>query len=268
MEIFPKYRIEPAACLPDKPQFLGSCTAISGKRYYNPSTGRWLNRDPIEENGGVNLYGMINNNPVMYSDYLGLALSAQCKELLNRIKARAQDLVSELEKYDPSSDANGNHPIWRFGSSNIGGVEVPNQTTKKFGHYEKIRINYQKPLLKYMREFWDKCGKDDDDCDPNDRVPSWIPKLAFMGVPVPPGGTYIPMEPELIRNPSFPYRNTNDGDPNARKPDPFTESQIYFIKWTFIGGVAAVTAPIWAPEVVIASPVVAPVVIGVPILAY
>jgi RHS repeat-associated protein len=43
-----------------------------GLRYYNPSIGRWLSRDPIEENGGVNLYGMIGNNPVNYLDYLGL----------------------------------------------------------------------------------------------------------------------------------------------------------------------------------------------------
>jgi hypothetical protein len=27
-----------------------------GFRYYNPSTGRWLNRDPIAEAGGLNLW--------------------------------------------------------------------------------------------------------------------------------------------------------------------------------------------------------------------
>ena len=35
-----------------------------GYRYYNPSTGRWLSRDPIEEKGGVNLYeAMLNSAP-------------------------------------------------------------------------------------------------------------------------------------------------------------------------------------------------------------
>jgi hypothetical protein len=43
-----------------------------GFRYYNPSTGRWLGRDPIAERGGVNLYGMIQNDAVNYVDYLGL----------------------------------------------------------------------------------------------------------------------------------------------------------------------------------------------------
>ena len=30
-----------------------------GYRFYNPNMGRWLNRDPIEEQGGHNLYGFV-----------------------------------------------------------------------------------------------------------------------------------------------------------------------------------------------------------------
>jgi len=43
-----------------------------GFRFYNPESGRWLNRDPIQEEGGLNVYGMVGNNPVMRWDYLGL----------------------------------------------------------------------------------------------------------------------------------------------------------------------------------------------------
>jgi len=43
-----------------------------GFRYYNPTTGRWLSRDPIQERGGVNLYGMVGNDAVNRWDYLGL----------------------------------------------------------------------------------------------------------------------------------------------------------------------------------------------------
>jgi len=46
--------------------------------YYNPSTGRWPNRDPIGETGGLNLYGMVNNNPVNKWDYLGLCDCRNC----------------------------------------------------------------------------------------------------------------------------------------------------------------------------------------------
>jgi len=40
-------------------------------RYYNPELGRWISRDPIEEQGGYNLYGMIKNNPLLGWDNLG-----------------------------------------------------------------------------------------------------------------------------------------------------------------------------------------------------
>ncbi|HKP94297.1 MAG TPA: RHS repeat-associated core domain-containing protein [Fibrobacteria bacterium] len=41
-------------------------------REYNSKIGRWISRDPIKEKGGMNLYGYVLNNPVNYSDPLGL----------------------------------------------------------------------------------------------------------------------------------------------------------------------------------------------------
>jgi RHS repeat-associated protein len=46
-----------------------------GYRYYNALTGRWLNRDPIGERGGRNLYAFGPNNPVDTIDPLGLSLA-------------------------------------------------------------------------------------------------------------------------------------------------------------------------------------------------
>ncbi len=43
-----------------------------GYRYYWPEMGRWLSRDPIEESGGINLYGMVGNDAVNRVDHLGL----------------------------------------------------------------------------------------------------------------------------------------------------------------------------------------------------
>ena len=43
-----------------------------GYRYYSPNLGRWLSKDPIGEEGGVNLYGFAENNGVNSVDYLGL----------------------------------------------------------------------------------------------------------------------------------------------------------------------------------------------------
>jgi len=43
-----------------------------GQRYYAAKHGRFINRDPIEEDGGNNLYGFVNNAPTRAWDVLGL----------------------------------------------------------------------------------------------------------------------------------------------------------------------------------------------------
>ena len=44
-----------------------------GFRFYSPGQGRFLNRDPIEEAGGLNLYAFVGNDPVNAMDFLGLS---------------------------------------------------------------------------------------------------------------------------------------------------------------------------------------------------
>ena len=45
-----------------------------GYRFYSPELRRWINRDPIEERGGVNLYGFCGNDGVNGFDMLGRLL--------------------------------------------------------------------------------------------------------------------------------------------------------------------------------------------------
>jgi RHS repeat-associated protein len=45
-------------------------------RAYDPNTARWLSRDPIAEEGGINLYGYVANDPVDYYDPDGLTAAA------------------------------------------------------------------------------------------------------------------------------------------------------------------------------------------------
>ena len=42
-----------------------------GFRFYSPALGRWINRDPIREMGGINLYRMVRNNAVNSQDAYG-----------------------------------------------------------------------------------------------------------------------------------------------------------------------------------------------------
>ena len=63
-------------------------------RYYNPKDGRWINRDPIAEEGGWNLYSF-NKNIIYTTDYLGLLSLGRfiTKRLIGKIK---KSLITDL----------------------------------------------------------------------------------------------------------------------------------------------------------------------------
>ncbi|MBI1840974.1 MAG: hypothetical protein HYR88_09015 [Verrucomicrobia bacterium] len=54
-----------------------------GYRFYDPVTQRWLNREPIQERGGVNLYAFVGNNSTDKYDLDGRCIG----ELAGAIKA-------------------------------------------------------------------------------------------------------------------------------------------------------------------------------------
>jgi RHS repeat-associated protein len=53
-----------------------------GMRIYSPQWGRFISADPIEEEGGVNLYGFVGNDAVNRVDYLGMVESRSIYVLL------------------------------------------------------------------------------------------------------------------------------------------------------------------------------------------
>ena len=82
-----------------------------GYRFYVPLLGRWINRDPIGEDGGRNLYGFVANDGLNHVDYLGLFLtgcsSDPCADLIksyneacNQFKQARDDLEALLSKAD------------------------------------------------------------------------------------------------------------------------------------------------------------------------
>jgi RHS repeat-associated protein len=83
-------------------------------RYYDPSYGRWLTRDPIGTDGGENLYAYCHNDPMDLADPAGLA-----------------DVTVYFKQLDPGvyhsfiivSDNEGHNPyIIRFGAGTIPGL--------------------------------------------------------------------------------------------------------------------------------------------------
>ena len=49
-------------------------------RAYDPKIGRWLSRDPIRELGGLNLYGYVGGNPILWNDPDGLLFGVNAGE--------------------------------------------------------------------------------------------------------------------------------------------------------------------------------------------
>ncbi|MBX7067451.1 MAG: hypothetical protein K1X28_09485 [Parachlamydiales bacterium] len=54
-----------------------------GKRYYDPTLGRWLSPDPMGSVDSPNLYLFCQNNPLTYNDYLGLSSEKNGDEFAN-----------------------------------------------------------------------------------------------------------------------------------------------------------------------------------------
>ena len=78
-------------------------------RNYMPSTGRWMSRDPSEEQGGSNLYGFCLNDGINYIDGNGLEPSNITKGFwYNLIKWKG-------DINDPLADAFLKHWIWGNG---------------------------------------------------------------------------------------------------------------------------------------------------------
>jgi hypothetical protein len=70
--------------------------------HYDPTLGRWFKRDPITEDGGVNLYGFVENEVIGRIDMLGLdsidEINRNCCDAAT-IKKGADELEKRYKKY-------------------------------------------------------------------------------------------------------------------------------------------------------------------------
>lgn len=74
-----------------KPRDFNTGLYYYGYRWYDPVTGRWPSRDPIEERGGVNLYGFVGNDGVNGLDVLGLATVADVNRTIENLRRKYED---------------------------------------------------------------------------------------------------------------------------------------------------------------------------------
>jgi len=79
-----------------KPLDTASGLLYYGYRYLDPATGRWPSRDPIEEQGGINIYSFVKNRAVNEIDWLGYVTLKTDKVTLDEKKTN----VIWSDKYD------------------------------------------------------------------------------------------------------------------------------------------------------------------------
>jgi hypothetical protein len=68
--------------------------ANPAQAFYNPTTGRWLNRDPLGEDGGENLYAFVYSAPIDRIDPVGLAACKSNYRWIVHPPMRDRDLQS------------------------------------------------------------------------------------------------------------------------------------------------------------------------------
>ena len=113
--------------------------------------GRWINRDPIGEHGGINLYGFLYNNSISYFDSLGLRKlcpeSQECKDLSKKMENILKEIKQRIKELEENSQNLPEHH--------------PDELTKpglsREGHrriIKDLQDIYQQRLNLYI----DKCG--------------------------------------------------------------------------------------------------------------
>jgi RHS repeat-associated protein len=120
-----------------KPQDQVTGLLYYGYRHYDPVTGRWPSRDPIEEEGGINLYGFVGNDGVNQLDILGLTERSDSGRLL-----------------DFNADAPERkcfRPYIRFGSDLFGGQHPNEGLGAKMNPGHKYKKHYLDEIKKDMR---------------------------------------------------------------------------------------------------------------------
>ena len=85
-----------------------------GFRYYSPSLGRFLNRDPLGEAGGTNLYGFVENDPVNGWDVMANRATgdASLTDLMNFVSVNGKN-VSVFTRNVPIGKANQVKEWWK-----------------------------------------------------------------------------------------------------------------------------------------------------------
>ena len=118
-----------------------------GYRYYHPELGRWISRDPIGEDGGLNLYGFVGNKVPNYIDLLGLKKKS-CKGLIRVSHGGIFPENRNNKEYNYGSYKAGEAELYKDeGCGSYGGIRYvgcySNFLNKQLGHTNGWQNNFR-----------------------------------------------------------------------------------------------------------------------------
>jgi hypothetical protein len=172
----------------------------------------WPNRDPIQEQGGLNLYAMVQNNPLGYWDYLGMRWfgdnddGIQVGRKNTIVSDQPGKLGEKIEKYVPAMETMGYiHDSW-VGDLTEAGVPdlIANIPTMPPAYVAAVALETTdslKSLVDYILDFLAP--------NQNDRGPS---------PPKPPSPPSPPTPPKPPKPPTGPTPPTPPTGPTGPTP--------------------------------------------------
>ena len=83
-----------------------------GFRYYDPVTGRWPSRDPIEELGGINLFNMVSNDAVNRFDIIGLTTYYKDVVVEEDFEWTGTEYITGIDKLDHTKTYKYRFLVW------------------------------------------------------------------------------------------------------------------------------------------------------------
>ncbi len=139
----------------------GSGMSYYGYRFYDNESGRWTNRDPVQEQGGINIYGFVTNNALSIFDVLGLDIV--CTTPANACSVSAGDEIcgswvewnveiTSTSEYNTYGDWDVTTPTsCHFeGSSVLGGA---------YAEWARMRTVYTRKITNYLHQYVKACTK-------------------------------------------------------------------------------------------------------------
>ena len=146
-----------------------------GYRYYDPVTGRWPSRDPIEEEGGLNLYGFVGNDGINHWDTMGLLWYSDGRYLtrVNETDPKYKDKNTHkivlpqgaigLRYYSIQLNGNGDLEVSEPNPKQNGATDPPRRN-HELHHIESVRADtdHHFKAIPYKQVF---CSTKGDNCN-------------------------------------------------------------------------------------------------------